>query len=78
MKKLINEPKSVVEQMLRHSAAGLAGTGGARQLQPDVGPHYSVLASIVIALGMSLVYLLVLLALRTPELAAVIDRVRRR
>ena len=28
--------------------------------------------------GMSVVYLLVLLTLRTPELAAVIDRVRRR
>lgn len=59
-------------------AAGLAGTWGARLLQPDFGPLYSVLASIVIALGMSVVYLLVLLALRTPELAAVIDRVRRR
>ena len=59
-------------------AAGLAGTWGARLLQPDFGPLYSVLASIVIALGMSVVYLLVLLTLRTPELAAVIDRVRRR
>ena len=59
-------------------AAGLAGTWGARVLQPDFGPLYSVLASIVIALGMSVVYLLVLLVLRTPELNAVIARVRRR
>lgn len=50
----------------RRPAAGLAGTWGAWLLQPDFGPLYSVLASIVIALGMSVVYLLVLLTLRTP------------
>jgi uncharacterized membrane protein YeaQ/YmgE (transglycosylase-associated protein family) len=59
-------------------ALGLVGTWAARLLQPDFGPLYSVLASILVALGMSVVYLLVLLLLRTPELAAVIDRVRRR
>lgn len=57
---------------------GLAGTSWARMLQPGFGPLYSVFVSMLIALVMAVAYLLVLLVLRTPELSAAIDRLRRR
>ena len=58
--------------------AGLAGTWWARMIQPDFSPIYSVGASILIAIGMSIVYLLMLVLLRSPELGSVLNRVLKR
>lgn len=77
--------RRILLSLTRYVGAGavslLVGLGGvylARQIQPDFGPLYSVVASIVIALAMGAVYLLLLLLLRAPELASVMRRVRSR
>lgn len=57
---------------------GLICTSLARSWQPDFSPLYAILVSIVIAGIMAVFYLGGLLILRTPELSAVIARVRRR